>query len=143
MKRFLLLVLLVVSVSAFAQKRYVNVCANEVSDASQNNIYLSGAIPSDMKAFYHDEMYIGDILNMLAERGFVVEQMSCSDYNGYTKEIVILSTTSPSSQTQIEGDVNNDNEVNIADVNRVISLILGMMRENPNLLEELGIMQPK
>jgi hypothetical protein len=94
-----------------------------------------------MNKYYNE--YIGKIINMLAARGFVVEQMSCSEYSGNTREVVILSKTSSSHQTQIEGDVNNDSEVSIADVNRVISLILEKLRENPKLLEELGIVQPK
>lgn len=132
---------MLIGTSVYAQKSYVNVCADDVGNSNECSIYLSGAIPSDMNKYYNE--YIGKIINMLAARGFVVEQMSCSEYSGNTREVVILSKTSSSHQTQIEGDVNNDSEVNIADVNRVISLILDKLRENPKLLEELGIVQPK
>ncbi len=140
-KLLVLLFLMVIGTSVYAQKSYVNVCADDVGNTNRCSIYLSGAIPSDMNNYYYE--YIGEIINMLAARGFVVEQMSCSEYTGNTREVVILSKTSSSHQTQIEGDVNNDSEVNIADVNRVISLILEKLRENPKLLEELGIVQPK
>ncbi|MDY6300307.1 MAG: hypothetical protein SPL96_00215 [Bacteroidales bacterium] len=141
-KLLVLLFLMAIGTSVYAQKSYVNVCADDVGNSRKCSIYLSGAIPSDMNNYY-DDKYIGEIINMLAARGFVVEQMSCSEYTGNTREVVILSKTSSSHQTQIEGDVNNDSEVNIADVNRVISLILEKLRENPKLLEELGIVQPK
>lgn len=127
---------MVIGTSVYAQKSYVNVCAVDVSTDSRRSIYLSGAIPSDMNAYY-DDKYIGGIINMLAARGFVVEQMSCSEYNNSTREVIILSKTSSSNQTQIEGDVNNDSEVNIADVNKVISLILDKIRENPSILEQI------
>ena len=77
---------------------------------------------------------------MLAERGFEVEQMSCSSVgsSGAMREIVILSKSStPSDQTISKGDVNTDGEVNIADVNEVITLILGIVREHPEILEQI------
>jgi len=49
----------------------------------------------------------------------------------------LLSKEIPSSQTTIKGDVNEDSEVNIADVNEVISLILGIVREHPEILEQI------
>jgi len=75
---------------------------------------------------------------MLAERGFVVEQMSCTDTDSKMRVCVILSKdgTTPS-QTISKGDVNTDGEVNIADVNEVISLILGLVREHPEILEQI------
>ena len=143
-KLLVLLFLMVIGTSVYAQKSYVNVCADDVcnSNHNQRSIYLSGAIPSDMNNYY-DDKYIGEIINMLAARGFVVEQMSCSEYTGNTREVVILSKTSSSHQTQIEGDVNQDGEVTISDVNKVINIILGIVRENPELLEKYGIVLPK
>ena len=144
-KLLVLLFLMVIGTSVYAQKSYVHVATNDVFGSSTSSyIYLTGAVPSDMSTTYNNRM--GYVLNLLAEHGFVVEQMSCSvnSSNNKTSEVVILSKSdTPSGQTQIEGDVNNDSEVNIADVNRVISLILGMLRDNPKLLEQLGIVQPK
>jgi len=141
-KLLVLLFLMVIGTSVYAQKSYVNVCADDVGNSRKCSIYLSGAIPSDMNNYY-DDKYIGEIINMLAARGFVVEQMSCSEYTGNTREVVILSKTSSSHQTQIEGDVNQDGEVTISDVNKVINIILGIVRENPELLEKYGIVLPK
>ena len=116
MKRILfLLFLMVLGTSVFAQKRYVNVCANEVSDEYATSIYLSGAIPSDMENYYKNK--IGNVLNMLAERGYVLEQMSSSDYQGYTKEIVIMSTSSTTPSNAIK-HIYEDDEVEATEVAR-------------------------
>lgn len=141
-KIFLLCLLLVASVGAYAQKSYVNVCSGGINNDGSQNIYLSGAVPNDMKSYYDgfdDNVKIGDILNMLAGRGFVVEQMSCCNggsTNGTVREVVILSKSGTSS-SYTEGDVNKDGEVTIADVNKVINIILGVIRENPSLLEQI------
>ena len=131
--------LMVIGTSVYAQKSYVNVAGTP----SNSSVYidLNGAVPSDMKSHYEDGTKLGDVLNMLAERGFVVEQMSCSNVGSSSvfRECVILSKdgTTPS-QTNSKGDVNTDGEVNIADVNEVISLILGYVREHPEMLERYG-----
>ena len=162
MKKIILLLLLVlVSVTASARKSYITVQtpysngrANE-SNSSNGTIYiiLSGDVPNDIEGFryvsgrhywesyeYDKPQYkqysTGEILSLLSEYGYEVEYVIDSTHFLLSKEI-------SSGQTQIEGDVNHDSEVNIADVNRVISLILDKLRENPKLLEQLGIVQPK
>ena len=157
MKKIILLLLLVlVSVSASARKSYITMTTDAflvgTASSSNNYIHLSGEVPEDIenKGFvYNSERHYwyvstsqmkystAEILNWLSEYGYEVEFTD-------NDERFILSKEIPSgSQTQIEGDVNHDSEVNIADVNRVISLILGMLRDNPKLLEQLGIEQPK
>ena len=42
-----------------------------------------------------------------------------------------------SNQTISKGDVNEDGEVNISDVNELIDLILGYLREHPEILEQI------
>ena len=138
MKRTILFSLLLMAMtSAFAQKAYVNVTGFP-SAAGYEEISLSGAVPSDMKNYYDDRTtHIGDVLNMLAERGFVVEQMSCcnSGTENYTREIIILSKSSH--QSEIVGDLNSDREVNVADVNQLVNIILGLVKANPGLLEQV------
>ncbi|MBQ0119944.1 MAG: hypothetical protein KBT13_02325 [Bacteroidales bacterium] len=99
MKKLSLLLLgLVMSVSALAQKEYVNVVANDVF-ASFQDIYLSGAIPAGMKSFYdgyYDRKTVGEIINTLADNGFTVEQVSSSEAvksstASYTREVVLMS----------------------------------------------------
>ena len=45
--------------------------------------------------------------------------------------------SSSSDQTINRGDVNGDGEVNIGDVNELIGLILGYIREHPEILEQI------
>ena len=137
MKKFLvLLFLMAIGTSVYAHKIYVQVYGCPYNGTNYQTIALNGAVPSDMQdRYYTNDKRFGDVLNMLAERGFVVEQMSSY---GTEAELVILSkdSTTPS-QTISKGDVNTDGEVNIADVNEVISLILGIVREHPEILEQI------
>ena len=133
---------MLIGTSVYAQKSYVNVVGEPYNDYD-SDIWINGAVPSDMKNHYYyrtDSVLLGDVLNMLAERGFVIEQMSCTHVgsSGNLREAIILSKdgTTPS-QTISKGDVNIDGEVNIADVNEVISLILGYVREHPEILEQI------
>ena len=79
MKRIIpVLLFLFASVSVFAQKRYVTLYAG-VDWAN-----LSGDVPASMKTYYYSydfsyyksTEWVGDLLNLLAKEGFVVEQMS-------------------------------------------------------------------
>ena len=156
MKKIILLLLLVlVSITASARKSYITVYSHEGDGAvsSYDSFTLTGDVPEDIEGisyaqsgrYWYGRGYdssdsgrtysLGEILTLLSEYGYEVEFVE--------NRLFLLSKEIPSGQTQIEGDVNNDSEVNIADVNRVISLILDKLRENPKLLEELGIVQPK
>jgi len=154
MKKIILLLLLaLVSISASARKSYITVYTyhyDGTTTSSNTNIRMTGDLPENIEGFvynddntscyneYPNKRYTqGEILNLLSGYGYEVEFVD-NDFHCF-----LLSKEIPSNQTQIEGDVNNDSEVNIADVNKVISLILDKIRENPNLLEELGIEQPK
>lgn len=146
-KLLVLLFLMIIGTSVYAQKRYVHIQYFYPTSNYDSKISLSGYVPNDMELNYTNTA-IGVIVDMLGQRGYVLEQMSTSgtptSSSGVFRECIIMSISSaPSNQTQIEGDVNNDSEVNIADVNKVISIILGMLRDNPKLLEQLGIEQPK
>jgi hypothetical protein len=85
MKKFLVLLFLMsVGTSAFAQKSYLNVAAIDLWQEQSQYITLSGDVPSDLKWYYHqtdDNMSIGNLLNILSEKGFVVEYM-CSLNSG-------------------------------------------------------------
>lgn len=151
-KIFLLVLLALISVTASARKSYITVKFPYSSGWLEGNydIILTGDVPEDIAGFqyiekgqyyYNDALNnphytLGGVLNVLSEYGYEVEFTIDETHFLLSKEI-------PSSQTTIKGDVNEDSEVNIADVNEVISLILDKLRENPKLLEELGIVQPK
>ena len=85
----MILLFLFIGINVFAQKSYVNVVARDVEN--KNYIFLSGDIPSDMKNKYTST--IGEVICLLAKRGYVVEQMSCGSFNDGVGlyEIVILS----------------------------------------------------
>lgn len=149
MKKIILLLLLVlVSITVSARKSYIDVYAERFSSG-----VMTGDIPMGVADFSYDttdagytyahfSCPVGSLLTILGESGYEVVSMCTYDNYAYATHY-LLAREVPSNQTQIEGDVNNDSEVNIADVNRVISLILDKLRENPKLLEELGIVQPK
>lgn len=142
MKKFLvLLFLMAIGTSVYAQKSYVNVHVENTGDYYER-IHVSGDIPSGMKSYYNyeeDGVHIGQLLNMLSQEGYEVEFMSSGSSSTVN---FLLSKNTLSNQTQIEGDVNQDGEVTISDVNKVINIILGIIRENPKLLEQYGIVQP-
>lgn len=119
MKKLLILFLVMLtSLNAFSQKKYVTVTFYE------NTAKLSGDIPASMKKGYtntdfqesRDYMYwAGDLLNLLASNGFEVEQMNT--YVTGTSEITcktIYLLSSPSKQSTsdiIHGVETDDTEV--------------------------------
>ena len=144
MKKIILLLLLVlVSVTASARKSYITVYADAVTGTASTSfpIYLTGDVPDNIEGLRYDngthywttqsggrKYSTGEILNLLSEYGYEVEFAEHNEYFLLSKEI-------SSGPTISKGDVNTDGEVNIADVNEVISLILGIVREHPEILE--------
>ena len=157
MKKFLVFLFLmaVVSITASARKSYITLY-NYYSTGSapyynDDCIYLTGDVPDDIEGFEYDtrahywkntkiddnRVYsTGEILNVLSEYGYEVESMTDNGKTGGVE--FLLSKEITSGQTISKGDVNTDGEVNIADVNEVISLILGYVREHPEMLERYG-----
>lgn len=145
MKKIILLLLLVlVSITASARKSYIEVRYCTTSNPSSTFYQMTGDVPKGIELFHYNEEgtavrfngKIGRLLNILSEFGYEVEFTTGND--GY-----LLSKEIPSNQTQIKGDVNTDGEVTIADVNEVIYLILGIVREHPEILEQYGVVLPK
>ena len=154
MKKIILLLLLVlVSVTASARKSYITVFAHPYS--GDYYIQMTGDVPSTISGFSYNNNYhyweatsayysVGEVLNMLSGYGYEVELMSGGiQTNNASRVQYLLSKEIPSNQTQIKGDVNTDGEVTIADVNEVIYLILGIVREHPEILEQYGVVLPK
>ncbi|MBR5728042.1 MAG: hypothetical protein IKX39_05265 [Muribaculaceae bacterium] len=102
MKKILLLLtaMFVFGLAAMAQKQYVNIIAT--GQSAREGISLSGAIPAGMQdyytSYYGNIVTLGDVINELAQNGFVVERMSsdcASTSNGMNyREIVIMSKAS-------------------------------------------------
>ncbi len=148
-KIILLLLLVIVSVTASARKSYITVVAHPYSGDDYYSMYLSGDVPTDIPNIvlddgHQDDGYwmsrsysIGQMLNILSGYGYEIELMvPVSDHNNQ-KVHYLLSKEISSGPTISKGDVNTDGEINIADVNEVISLILGIVREHPEILEQI------
>ena len=156
MKKIILFLLLVfISVTVSARKSYITVYTynnNGTTTNSYVNIRMTGDVPGNIEGFwystsnphycYNDYEYgrlytPGEILNLLSEYGYEVAFVD-NDFHCF-----LLSKEIPSEQTVSEGDVNKDGEVNIGDINKIVALILGIVKENPELLEQYGIVLPK
>ena len=93
MKRLLFCLMLVLAMagSAAGQKSYVNVVADHIYSSIYQEIYLTGDVPAGIKTHYDgygsEAMTVGQVLNLLAKEGFVVDQMSCSAEG----EVILLS----------------------------------------------------
>lgn len=154
MKKIILLLLLVlVSVTASARKSYIIVRFN-VSELLCEHAYLTGDVPDNIEnyeGFRYEAVYNwwvydfannnyrrcnkGDILNFLSEYGYEVEFVNNDSNSGSVN--YLLSKEVSSGQSLSDGDVNKDGEVNISDVNRLVALILEMVRKNPSILEQI------
>ena len=105
---------------------------------------MTGDVPNGIEHFSYnaDKHYYycycysyGEILNILSEYGYEVEKMT--DYAPDSRILLILSKETSSGQTEIVGDINHDNEVNVADINQLVNIILGLVKANPGLLEQV------
>lgn len=108
MKKILFILFLnILGTSAFAQKEYVHL----QSDGSVD-IVLSGAVPSTMQNTYRYSS-VGEVLNLLAKQGFVVEQMALTTgSSSRIIEVVVLSRNTSNSYNAIQRvEVNPDEEV--------------------------------
>ena len=75
-KSLILFCLFMACFSVYAQKSYVNVVAFFDGSSMQNNIFLSGDLPSGIESKYGSSTSIGTVLNMLSSKGFEVEFMT-------------------------------------------------------------------
>lgn len=97
-KLFLLALLTVVGVSAFARKSYINVYVSYNMNSSQGQtMAITGDIPNGIKSEYNynsDKITIGQLLNMLSQEGYEVDFMSGSgngDGDNFSKMNYLLS----------------------------------------------------
>lgn len=119
MKRKISLLVFLVGMffTAFAQKQYVTVTASDMY-WSRQSIYLTGDIPSGINSYYessghYDEFNlecptVGKLLNLLAKDGFTVEQMA--NTGGSNIVTYLLSKNSAPSENGIEVINNDDSE---------------------------------
>lgn len=145
MKKIILLALLaIVSVSAFARKSYITVYAHPYSycyHSGEPFARLIGDVPTDIEGlvqgdgdYYKYEGWTANLLNILSERGYEVEFMNTTNGSSYVN--YLLSKEIPSNPTGKNGDVNKDGKINVSDISTLVNIILGIVRDNPSLLEQ-------
>ena len=109
-KLFALLLLIAVNLNASAQKCYITMIACDLYENYQK-IKLTGDLPSDLKTYYKDKT-CGEILNLLSQHGYEVEQMTGTATSSTSHIVYLLSKgTSSSSYSAVHKIVNEDEEV--------------------------------
>ena len=97
--------------TAWGQKSYVNVVADHIYSSIYQEIYLTGDVPVGIKTHYDsygsEAMTVGKVLNLLANEGFTIEQMSCSAEG----EVIILSRPTTPESDQVERITADDQDV--------------------------------
>ena len=104
-KYFVLFCFLTVCHGAFAQKNYITVIARYLYRETQT-INLTGDLPSDIKAGYNAT--IGNVLNLLSERGYEVEHMTAE--SGGNALCFLLSKKTSSNPSAVRQIVTGEEE---------------------------------
>ena len=116
----LLLCLIISSICVYSQKSYVIMAVYEGSSNKVVDINLNGDVPIDMNQRYENyisDRYGSDILNLLAQHGFEVEQMSQITRNYSSGNIAsqyflyLLSKKSSSTPSNVRQIVTDDENV--------------------------------
>ena len=113
MKKFLITLAMMLAIvgTAWGQKSYVNVVADHIYSSIYQEIYLTGDVPVGIKTHYDsygsEAMTVGKVLNLLANEGFTIEQMSCSAEG----EVIILSRPTTPESDQVERITADDQDV--------------------------------
>lgn len=116
MKKILLtLCFLTATLGAYAQKSYVNMVSThhtwDYSDPTRPIIRLTGNVPSNMENTYKEgTITAGDVLNLLANEGFIVEQYSMSGWASGTFYQTFLLSKSSSGPNNAVRSVQIDDE---------------------------------
>ena len=120
-KVFILFCFLAASLSMSAQKSYVNMVSyHKYVDITKPSIYLTGSIPSSMNESYKESSYTtGDVLNMLAKEGFIVEQhsMSSASGSGFCQTYLLSKSSSTSYNGVRSVQIDDEDVVEVARYN--------------------------
>ena len=133
-------------VCAFAQKSYITVFAHP--NSLLEGIQLTGDVPSNIDGLYYndnnhswysDRYYsMGEILNILSGYGYEIEFMEggfTSGSSANNQRALFVLSKPVSNQSPLTGDINKDGKVNVSDVTHLVNIILGIIKQNPNLLK--------
>ncbi|MBO4721624.1 MAG: hypothetical protein J5629_01685 [Muribaculaceae bacterium] len=109
MKKSIILILSVLfCFSCFAQKSYVCIYGCMYSNDESKNVRLSGNIPDGFSEYYNYSN-VGIIINQLASKGFIVEQLSGSASYGFVSVLMSKSASNESGAIEIiksyEGEI--------------------------------------
>lgn len=91
----ILAILLGFCMTAFAQKQYINMVSFSSLDGNICWVRLNGDLPNNIKEEYDktdDNTSIGELLNLLLDNGFSVEQMNTDVYKNSSGHSRILQT---------------------------------------------------
>lgn len=145
-KMILLAIVAMVSVVAYARKSYITVTTSPYAGAMSNYIQLTGDVPDGIADFQYSNRHywyfdgefcnVGEILNILSGYGFEVESMIPVNDSSAIRVHYLLSKEVPSTQPSSTGDINKDGRVNVTDVTELVNIILGIVKQNPGLLEQ-------
>lgn len=119
--------------SDYAKKSYITI------DGFSRRI--TGNVPTGISGLSYTSDYaefdipVGEVLNKLTQYGYEVEFMSSSN-SSHLYSYFLLSKDISSSQSSYNGDVNKDGKVNVSDIATLVNIILGIVRDNPSLLEQ-------
>ena len=125
MKKILFLFcFLLANFSVYAQKSYVYMVSYHNTMDGDNptkpTIYLSGNVPISIEQYYgKGKQAFGDVLNMLANEGFVVEQQNMSSKsNGGFYQTCLLSKSSSTTYNAVRSvQIENEEIIEIARYN--------------------------
>lgn len=140
-----LLFLLSVAFSALAQKTYVTVLADLTN--SNSIVYLSGDVPASMspvsdgsnygKSYMEKgSLFVGDVLNQLAENGFAVEKMNTVSHND---RIFITYLLSKSTSTPEPGPADEVGSVKASKAQKVTEVARYNLQGMPVKKDEKGL----
>lgn len=138
-KIFLLALLALVSVSAFARKSYLKV--------NEDNHTIYGNVPPGIPNVRYDSnsngvyaAWYGEAFNEVFILDFLVNnygyEIVSTSFNYDGDGVYLLSKDIPSGEIETSGDVNKDGKVNVSDISTLVNIILGIVRDNPSLLEQ-------
>ena len=90
------------SLSTYAQKSYVHIYAGDLAE-NGNILHISGDIPTGIKKSYSssDKMTIGEMLNILSDKGYELEYMSGTSTSSSARMCYVLSKNKSGSPNAI------------------------------------------
>lgn len=112
------------SICVSAQKSYVHIYAENISRVDYHNIHITGDIPNEVlqEYYFSEEMTIGRLLNLLADKGYVLEFMTAPARfgQGFTYDMCyVLSKVKEAPSNSIKSVKADDDDSDASEVHEV------------------------